>query len=108
MTEYDDSRGILSEADREYLAEADNYSRQASHAREKAINLRFKRALSDLSVLVNHKERLDINSIELEVWDEAFSCMRELHPEDTGPEAEALRSLAKKLEQQADRIEDES
>jgi len=33
--------------------------------------------------------------------------MRELHPEDTGPEAEALRSLAKKLEQQADRIEDE-
>jgi hypothetical protein len=108
MTEYDESRGILSEADREYLRGADNYSRQAAHEREKAINLRFKQALSDIVLLSDHKEKLDIHTVELEVWDRAVDGIRKLHPDDKGPEADALRDLAEKLEEQADRIEDES
>lgn len=106
MTQYDGDRGILSAADREYLREPDTFSRQATHQRENAINLRFKQALSDLPLLADNKEKLDIHLIELEEWDQAVDSMRELHPEDTGAEADALRDLAERLEQQADRIED--
>lgn len=45
-------RGILTEADREYLQNPDEYSRQASYNREQAIRERLQRAFRDFPLLV--------------------------------------------------------
>lgn len=52
----DDSRGrgILSPADRQYLRNPEEYSRQASHEREKAIRGRVDNAIRDFTVLFEH------------------------------------------------------
>jgi len=47
------SRGILTEADRAYLRNPDDYSRQASYNREQAIRQRLQRAFSDFPLLVS-------------------------------------------------------
>ena len=46
-------RGILSPADRNYLRNPDEYSRQASHEREKKIKERIRNALLDISLLAS-------------------------------------------------------
>ena len=45
-------RGILTKADREYLRNPDEYSRQASYNREQAIRERLQRAFNDFPLLV--------------------------------------------------------
>lgn len=59
MTNADDSdrpRGVLSPADRDYLKNPDEYSRQASHAREEKIGERAYNAILDFIIL---SEELD-------------------------------------------------
>jgi len=46
-------RGVLSNADREYLREPGDYSRQASHAREEAIRERMANTILDYPLLAN-------------------------------------------------------
>lgn len=53
-------RGVLSGADRGYLREPEDYSRQASHARQEAIRERVENAVLDFSLLfdeLDHDER---------------------------------------------------
>ena len=45
------SRGILTEADREYVRNPDEYSRQAAYNREQAIRERLQRAFNDFPLL---------------------------------------------------------
>lgn len=51
MTEDKFERGILTKADREYLRNPDEYSRQASYNREEKINQRIQRAFNDFPLL---------------------------------------------------------
>lgn len=55
MTDDERGRGMLSEADRNYLRAAEGeYSRQASHERERAIRERVADSLLDFSVFFEH------------------------------------------------------
>ena len=57
LYDYDDAerpRGIFTESDREYLlTRGEGYSRQAAHARQKAIRERFAQAILDLALLAD-------------------------------------------------------
>lgn len=55
MSDDERERGMLTEADRKYLRAAeDEYSRQASHERERAIEARVVDSLLDFAELVDH------------------------------------------------------
>jgi hypothetical protein len=47
-------RGILTDADRRFLNSPEEYSRQAQHAREDAIQNRFKNSILDFTILFDH------------------------------------------------------
>lgn len=58
MTDGDDrERGVLSVADRNYLRNPEEYSRQASHQREREIRKRTQNALLDFMLLLLHLDR---------------------------------------------------
>jgi len=54
VTPDDRPRGALSPADRGYLCNPDDYSRQASHEREERIEERVRNALLDFTLLFRH------------------------------------------------------
>lgn len=67
MTDDDRERGILTPADRDYLRNPDEYSRQASHQREQAIRKRTRDALLDSTVLFENLDedlRKDIFGVD--------------------------------------------
>lgn len=65
MSEEDRGRGILTPADRAYLADPEQYSRQAQYNRNQAIRKRVGNALLDVPILVD--------GLSHDVWEEALS-----------------------------------
>ena len=65
MSKEDRGRGILTPADREYLADPEQYSRQAQYNRNQAIRERVGNALLDIPILVD--------GLPHEVWEDALS-----------------------------------
>ncbi|AGB16446.1 hypothetical protein Halru_1847 [Halovivax ruber XH-70] len=58
IDEMDRPRGILSQADREYLiSDKSGYSHQAQHKRKKAIKERITNALLDIALIENHLDK---------------------------------------------------
>jgi hypothetical protein len=83
MTNDKFERGILTKADREYLRNPDEYSRQAAYNREQAIRERLQRAFRDFPLLV---KALDDSAL-----DDLLAPERErveLHDETTATESE--------------------
>lgn len=70
MTQDKFERGILTKADREYLRNPDEYSRQASYNREEKINERIERAFNDFPLLARE---LDDSVLEDLLAPERFS-----------------------------------
>jgi len=62
------SRGILTEADREYLRNPDEYSRQASYNREQAIRERLQRAFRDFPLLVKALDDSALDDLLAPAW----------------------------------------
>jgi hypothetical protein len=91
MTETDSKRerGVLSPADRAYLSDPDEYTRQATHKRKKAITQRVRDSVLDLSLLLEelpgHRRR--------EILGGQFGRVDPEEPLDTdgGPPTESFR-----------------
>jgi hypothetical protein len=75
--EYDErDRGVLTEADRKYLKNPDDYSRQASYQREDAIRNRIRNAVLDFQMLAT--------DVDQRVYDELFGAERFGYENDDG------------------------
>jgi len=110
MSDEELERGILTKADRQYLRDPNEYSRQASYARKEKIRERVQRAIStDMKLCANHLPK-DITEditedITVNEWDTALNAIIELHPDAPEPVPEQIREMASELNEYADRIE---
>jgi len=71
----DRKRGVLSKADRNYLKNPEEYSRQASHERQRKIRERIEDAILDMSILYDK-----IEFVEREIFD--HSLQRRVVPKE--------------------------
>ena len=62
------SRGILTKADREYLQDPDEYSRQAAYNREQAIRERLQRAFNDFPPLATELDDSVLDDLLAPEW----------------------------------------
>jgi len=67
-------RGILTEADRKYIKNPEEYSRQAAHQREEAIRGRVREAVRDFQILAD--------DVDQRMYDELFGPERTVLEED--------------------------
>lgn len=108
-TELNRPRGILSEADREYLTNPEDRSRQARYKRQDAITERLTAALHDLPLLAAELPDSDVAEPDasMDAWDAALEAVQDMHPSaSAGARPEVLREVVASLEEQADRLED--
>lgn len=106
MSDGELERGILTEPDRQYLRNPEEYSRQAAYNREAKIRERVQKAIpTDIELCANHLPEDIIDDIAVNEWDTALNAIIELHPDAPEPVPEQIREMASELNEYADRIE---